>query len=50
MAAEKMRKVLEASQEAAKKYGIDKWTTDDISDLIKEVREEYKKSNEENSD
>jgi len=49
MAAEKMRKALEASQEAAKKCGIDKWTMD-INDLIKEVREEHKKSNEENSD
>lgn len=39
MSAQKMRKALEASQEAAKKYGIDNWTIDDINNLIKEANE-----------
>ena len=50
MAILKLNDALEASHEMAKKYGIDKWTMDDIDQLIKEVREEDKKSHDKNSD
>jgi len=51
MAAQKMQKALEESQKAAKKYGIDTWSMDDINNLIKEAKEEeYKKLNEKDSD
>jgi hypothetical protein len=41
----KMDKALAEANKWAKHYGIDKWTVDDINNLIKEVKEAYSKSN-----
>jgi hypothetical protein len=32
---------LEKSHQTAKKYGIDEWTTEDISNLVKEAKTNY---------
>jgi lipoate-protein ligase A len=50
IAMQKMHKALEESHAAAKKYGIDTWTMDDINNLIKEAKEEYKKPDEKDCD
>ena len=43
MAILKMHKALEESHAAAKKYGIDTWTMDDINNLINEAKESANK-------
>jgi len=49
MAMLKMRKALKESHEIAKDYGIDEWTMEDVNNIIKEAKEEYKKANEKDS-
>ena len=50
MAAIAMDKAITEANKWAKHYGIDKWTMDDINNLIKEAKEDYLKSNDKDCD
>jgi hypothetical protein len=45
LAGKRMSETMLRAHEVAKMYGIDRWTMDDVNQLIKEARAEYEKEN-----